>query len=85
MFRNYKHYGRVYVIDINTHVLPLFLYFFLFQSRCYGPRVVGLINTVIIVTYFAWYQHSVFGIVIVTCECAVSRLQTLRSIVCQRY
>ena len=57
----------------------------LFQYRCSEPLVVGLINTVIIVNYFAWGQHSVFDIVIVTCECAVSKIQTLRSIVCQRY
>ena len=28
IFRNYKHYGFVYVIDINTHVLLFFLYYF---------------------------------------------------------
>ena len=28
LFRNYKHYGLVYVIDINTHVLLYFLYYF---------------------------------------------------------
>ena len=57
----------------------------LFQYRCSEPLVLGLINTVIIINYFAWGQHSFFDIVIVTCECDVSKLQPLRSIVCQRY
>ena len=57
----------------------------LFHLRCYKTRGVGLINTVIIVTYFPWGLHSAFGIFIVTRECAVSRLRTIRSIVCQRY
>ena len=126
LFRNYEHYGLLYVIIINTHVLLFSLYYFVvpfallwttgrgfnqyiyycylfclgpayrlwhrychawvrylentntklyrmsallihmyyryfyiissFHLRCYEPRVVGLINTVIIVTYFAWVQ-----------------------------
>ena len=63
-------------------------YFYIISSfhlRCSEPRVVGLINTVIIVTYFAWVQHSAFDIVIVMCEGTVSKLQTLRYIVCERY
>ena len=47
----------------------------LLQSCCSETIVVGLINTVIIVTCFAWGQHSVFDIVIVTCDCAVLKLQ----------
>ena len=56
-----------------------------FHSRCSEPQVVGLINTVIIVTYFTCGQHSFFDIVIITCECAVAKIRTLRSIVCQCY
>ena len=56
-----------------------------FQLRCSETRVVVLINKVIIVTYFDWDQNSVFDIVIVTCERDVSKLQTLRPIVCHRY
>ena len=51
-------------------------YFYIILSLhlgCSEPRVVGLINTVIIATYFTWGQHSVFEIFIVTCECAVSK------------
>ena len=55
-----------------------------FHPRCSETRVVGLTNTVIIVTCFDWDQHSVFDIVIVMCECNVSKLWTLRSILCQR-
>ena len=53
--------------------------------RCSEPRVVILISTFIIVTYFYWGHHIVFDIVIVTCECAVLKLRILRSIVCQNY
>ena len=56
-----------------------------FHLRCSESQVVGLINTVIIVTYFTWGQPSVFDNVIATCECAVSKLRTLRSILCQCY
>ena len=56
-----------------------------FHSRCSETRVVGLINTVIIVTYFGWGYYSVFEIIIVTCECAVSKLQTVWSYVCHQY
>ena len=82
LFRNYEHNGLMYIIDISTHFLLLFNIISLFQSRFYETWVVGLINKVIIVTYFDWDQHSVFDIVILTCECAVSRLQTLWSCVC---
>ena len=141
IFRNYEHCGILYVSVINTHLLPLFLYYFVvpftlfwttgrgfnqysyyyylfslgpeyrlwhcychmgvrclettnttvycmsellihmsyfsfiiilsFHSRCSEPRVVGLINIFIIVTYFAWGKHIVFDIIIVTRECAV--------------
>ena len=81
LFQNYEHNGLVYVIDINKHVLPSCYIIPLFQSCCSETLIVGLINTVIIVTYFAWDQHSVFDIVIVTCECAVSKQQTLLSFV----
>ena len=53
-----------------------------FQSRYSEPRVVGLFNTVIIVNYFAWGQHTVFEIIIVNCDCAVSKLRTLWYRVC---
>ena len=126
LFRNYKHYGIVYVIGINTHVLLYFLYYFVilfalfwimgrgfnqysyywhwfslwpffrlwhwhshtwvrcfetriimvlcmssilihmsyfifyiispFYSRCSEPRVIGLTNTAIIVTYLFLVQ-----------------------------
>ena len=65
-------YRSVYII------LLLFL-------RCSEPRVLGSINTVIIVTYFAWGHHSVFDIFIVMCECAFSKRLTLRYILCQQY
>ena len=44
-----------------------------------------LINTVIIVTYFVWGQHSVFVVAIVTCESAISKLRTLLFRVCHWY
>ena len=71
LFRNYEHCGILYVSVINTHLLPLFYIILSFHSRCSEPLVVGLINTVIIITYLAWGQNIVFGIVIVTWECAV--------------
>ena len=56
-----------------------------FRLHCSETRVVGLINIVIIDTYFVWGQHSVFDIAIVTCECAISKLQILWSRVCYWY
>ena len=71
---------------ILIHMSFCFVYIILlFQSRFSEPPVVGLINTVIIVEYCDWGQNSVFEIVIVKCECAISKLRTLRSIVCQCY
>ena len=44
-----------------------------------------LINTVIIVTYFVWGQHSVFVITIVTWECNILIPQKLLFCVCHQY
>ena len=155
LFQNYKHYGLVCVIDINTHVLIYFLYNFVlllalfwtmgrgfnqysyywhwfslwpvvcawhchchmwvrcfettnlmvlcmssilihmsyftfyiissFYSHCSEPRVMGLTNTAIIVTFSIWGQFFVFYIAIVTRKCDVLKLKTLRSCVCHRY
>ena len=57
----------------------------LLQLCCSEPRVVGLINTVIIVTYLDFGQNTVFEIVVVTCEWDVSKQRTIRSSVCQSY
>ena len=68
------------------HMSYFYFYFIsLLHSYFSEPRVVVLTNIVIIVAYFAWCQKTVFDNVIVTCECAVSQLQSLRSIICQRY
>ena len=72
--------------DLLIHMSYRFFYnISSFQSRCSEPRVVGLIDTIIIVTYFVWGQHRAFDVVIVECVCNISKLQTLRSIVCQCY
>ena len=69
----------VQFIDIHTTAINI-------ASKPYSCDIGQcLINFFIIVTYFVWGQHSVFDIVIVTCECAVSNLQTLWSCVCHRY
>ena len=77
----------VYCISgLLIHMSNCFVYIISsFQSRCYETRVVGLINTVIIVTYLDFGQNTVFEIVVVTCEWDVSKQRTIRSSVCQSY
>ena len=72
--------------ELLIHMSNFYFYIILsLHLRCSETQVVDLINTVIIVTYFSLGQNNVFDIVIVTCECAVSKQRTLRSIVFQRY
>ena len=53
-----------------------------FYLNCNKPRVVGLTNTVRIVTYSVLVQFFVSDLVIVTCVCAVLKLQKAWSCVC---
>ena len=98
-YRLWHSYCRVWVFCFKTtNIIVLcmssvliHMYYFSFniilslQSHFSETLVVGLINTAMIVDYFVWGHHSVFDIVIVTCECAVSKLRIPRSIVCQHY
>ena len=71
---------------ILIHMYYCFVYIIsLFQLHYSEIWVVVLINTVIIVTYFTWGQHSIFDIVIVKCKCAISKQKALQSIICQCY
>ena len=85
LFWKYEHYGIVYVIDINTHVLLYFLYYFVVLFTLFWNKCRGFNGYSYYCYLFSLGPVFVFDIAIVTCECAVSKLQTLWSCLYHQY
>ena len=67
LFWNYKHYGIVYVIYINTYVLLFYLYYFVVPFALFWNTGCGFNQYSYYYYLFDWGQNSVFDIVIVKC------------------